>query len=156
MKNLLILIAIIIICGISFTAKADKTFKFTYDANGNRTVLTFVSTCRTKNPDDTAKTKIDTTVVIDSLDNIIKEIKQVNAPSVYPTLIRDYFTVSFPTDINNGNLQIVDMNGNILFTETGINTSNIIVKTCDLPNGMYNIVVYYSEKKPFVQKIVKQ
>lgn len=136
--------------------KADKTFKFTYDANGNRMILTFVSTCRIKKPDDTTTTKIDTTLSIDSLDIILKEIKQVNSPTVYPTLVRDYFYLSFPIDISNGTLEIVDMQGIILFTETNISTMNTIVKTCNLPNGLYSIIVHYGEKKPFVQKIVKQ
>jgi hypothetical protein len=137
--------------------KADKKFVFTYDDNGNRTLLTFTSTCRKKNPKDSTITLKDTisTDVPDTA--VLNQLKQVLQPTLYPTLVHTDFLLSFPEDIRNGMLQISDMNGNILYAESGIYTSNTVVRMCDVPAGMYTVTVYYNDnKKPFVQKIIKQ
>lgn len=156
MNKLLFVLSAILFCGSCFNAKANKTFVFAYDANGNRTTLTFTSTCRKKNPKDSTATSNDTTVNLPDT-AVLNKLQPVQQPTVYPTLIHTDFLISFPMDIQNGTLQITDMYGNIVFTENNIFTAHTIVSLCDQPAGMYSISVYYNDiKKPFVQKIIKQ
>ncbi len=134
---------------------AEKTFVFAYDDNGNRTTLTFVSTCRMKQPKDTTATPKDTTVTVED-SKLIDSVSTVTQPRVYPTLVRTEFLLSFPADLQNATLHIIDLQGNILYTETGITTAHTLVNACNLPAGMYQVVVYYGQQPPFVQKIIKQ
>ena len=149
MKNLLILIAIIIICGISFTAKADKTYSFSYDANGNRTAVAFQSTCGERRKDTTQR--LDTIA-----ETALKEIKAVTTPAAYPNPVHDFLIISLPELQKVATLQIFDMNGNVVFKDDAVTTLQSVIKTCGLAAGTYTIVLNYGADKPFVQKMVKQ
>lgn len=149
-------LVIVILCTSKFDSVADKKFVFAYDTNGNRTTLTFTSTCRKKNPKDSAIINKDTIVTMPDT-AVLNKIQPVTQPSIYPTLVHTDFLISFPSDIQNGILQISDLNGNILFTENNIRTANTVVSLCNQPAGMYTVTVYYNNnKEPFVQKIIKQ
>lgn len=156
MKSIPVILFLLLTILLHFNVRADKTFKFSYDENGNRTFLTFISTCRLKKPNDTIRTKEDTTVLVDSIDVNTKRNPLITGPKVYPTLVHDYCTIFFPNEIQNGTLQLINMSGEIIFTETNINTSTIIVKTCDIPNGMYYLIFYDLDRKIITQKIIKQ
>jgi len=130
----------------------NKTYQFLYDANGNRTSVTFISTCtpnRMAEPKDSMLT--DTTTQA-----FIREIKAVTTPSAYPNPMTDHFILSFPVLEKNATLMIYDGNGNEVFKDDNVNTANSIIKTCGFPAGLYTIVVQYGMEKPFVQKMVKQ
>ena len=129
--------------------RADKTFTFTYDANGNRTTVAFTSTCGERRKDTTQR--IDTTA-----EHAIKEIKAVNTPSAYPNPVHDFVIISLPELQKVANLQIIDMYGNIVFKDDAVTNLQSVIKTCGLTAGTYTIVLNYGADKPFVQKIVKQ
>lgn len=130
----------------------NKTYQFTYDANGNRTTVAFNSTCnanRERPPLDSLK--------IDSTDNIaIKQIQAVQAPTAYPNPAKDFFILSFSQLDKMAQLALYDFNGAIVLQDDNINTLHTVIKTCNLPAGMYMLVVQYGAKEPFVQKIIKQ
>lgn len=157
MKKMIFLFLFFLCSFLYLQLKAEKKFVFAYDLNGNRTTLTFTSTCRKKNPKDSTITMNDT-ISTDMPDTaVLNQLKQVLQPAIYPTLVHTDFLLSFPEDIRNGILQISDMNGNIIYTESGIYTSNTVVRMCNVSAGMYTVTVYYNDnKKPFVQKIIKQ
>ncbi len=149
MNKLLFLLPAILLCSSCFTAKADKTFMFSYDANGNRTTVSFQSTCGERKKDTTQRTD---TIAEDA----VKEIKYVTAPSAYPNPAHDFVIVSLPELQKAASLQILDMNGSIVFKDDAITTTQSVIKTCGLAAGTYTIVLNYGADKPFVQKIVKQ
>lgn len=147
MKNIFLVVLLFLFW--SKNAKAEKTYSFAYDANGNRTSVAFQSTC--------GERKKDTTQRIDTIaENAIKELKAVTTPAAYPNPVHDFLIVSLPELQKVATLQIFDMNGNIVFKDDAVTTLQSVIKTCGLAAGTYTIVLNYGADKPFVQKIVKQ
>lgn len=130
---------------IIFNCYADKKYTYAYDDNGNRITVSYISNCRVR----------DTTQLDTVPKEIIKEIKEVTTPSIYPNPTRAYFTLSFPDLTQLAKLEIYDLKGNLVFKEEQINTSHTIINTCNLAAGLYTVVVYYNTSKPFVTKIEK-
>ncbi|MDB5228237.1 MAG: hypothetical protein JWN78_2430 [Bacteroidota bacterium] len=161
MKNKISIQLVTLLCFFSSIVMANKTFIFTYDANGNRVTLTYSSTCRVAHQ-DTTKTIVDTTAktIVDSTllpdQKILSQLQTVDAPKIYPNLVRTDFLISLPMDITSGRLEIYDMYGYKVYTENNITTSNTIVSTCTLPAGVYNVIFYYGDNKSCAQKIIKQ
>lgn len=129
-------------------AKADKTYQFTYDASGNRTTVSFSSTC--------GERRRDTTQRLDTIaETAIKEIKAVTTPSAYPNPVHDFVIISLPALQQVARLQLIDLYGNVVFKDDAVTTTQLVIKTCGLAAGTYTLVLDYGADKPFVQKIVK-
>ncbi|MDI9311315.1 MAG: FG-GAP-like repeat-containing protein [Limnohabitans sp.] len=74
--------------------------------------------------------------------------------SIYPNPIQDYLNINFDTPLTNPRLEIVDINGRILFNQSLYSTTNKI-NTSSLPIGIYLFKII-SKEGTATKKIIKQ
>lgn len=145
-------LVLILLLTIQLTKAGNKTYQFAYDANGNRTSVSFSSTCyasRQAQPVDT--------IPADTIaEAAIRQLQNVPVPTAYPNPAKDYFILSIPQLEAMAQLILYDLNGAVVFRDDQVNTMHSVIRTCNLPAGMYTLVVQYGAKEPFVQKIIKQ
>lgn len=164
--NIFILINCIIGCSINTYSQSHKrNFTYAYDGMGNRITRTYVllacPTCRTAQQDSTK--------VADSLfaiaQNTVIELPKIltekvifdgtlELKNIYPNPTQGNFVVQFTDIVVNGNVQLLDIQGNKM-DEFTISGREWQLDISLFPAGNYILNIHTNDGKIYTKKIVK-
>src|SRR5689334_24380785 len=72
----------------------------------------------------------------------INELSNESIFGVYPNPSSGDFTITFPQTIANGNIEIINIEGKIIYTENVINISKKDIHLKNIPEGMYFVKIF--------------
>jgi len=139
MKNLFKLTILLVLCLFAKLVTAQTTFKYTYDDAGNRETRTIITLKSATIKNEGENKNSETDFIVKETDKEVYQSKLGEATiNIYPNPTKGMLKLTFDNtdDFANAELVLYDLQGGIISSQKGIDTSNVIDLSSQ-PQGTY-------------------